>query len=248
MEKAYKLLAIQEKISNNEAKELIDLGAVIVDGKKLDIARKELNENTKFVVQKFQEAKIIFQDDFIIAVNKPPFIVSENLAKEFKANLINRLDKETSGVLLMSKNEEFIKKAINEFKNLRVQKEYIALVNGVVKEEMEINDPILTIKTKNGAFSKIDKNGKTAVSFVEPLMIVGKKSLVKISIKTGRTHQIRVHLKSAGFGILGDTKYAKIPDKRMFLHSYKTKIFDYEFIALLDKSFCVYGFDVPNKF
>lgn len=248
MEKAYKLLAIQEKISNNEAKELIDIGVVSIDGKRLDIARKEIPENTKFIVQKFKKPEVIFQDDFIIAVNKPPFMVSENLAKNFKAKLINRLDKETSGVLLLSKNDEFIKKAIDAFKNYKVEKDYIALVNGVLTDEIKIDEPILTIKTDNGAFSKIDKKGKSALSFVEPLMIVGKKSLVKISIKTGRTHQIRVHLKWAGFGILGDIKYAKISDKRMFLHSYRVKIFDYEFIAPLDKSFCVYGFDVPSVF
>ncbi|QKF64403.1 RluA family pseudouridine synthase [Campylobacter corcagiensis] len=246
-EKAYKLLAIQEKISNNAAKELIDSGLVYAHGKKLSIARGEIDANTIFKVLKIPKPKIIFEDDKILAINKPPFLVSDKVAEIYKATLLNRLDRETSGVLLMSKDEEFRTKAIQEFINLKVKKIYFAMVKGVVSEELVIDSPILTIKSKGLAFSKISPNGKSAITRVYPFMVSGKKSIVRVEIDTGRTHQIRVHLASQNLPIIGDEKYAKNSAKRMYLHSYKTEILGYKFIAPLDDSFSEFGFEIPKN-
>ena len=235
-EKAYKLLAIQENISNKKAKDLIDRGLVYVGNKKVTIARGEVDIKTKFRVQNIQKIEKIFEDDNILAVNKPAFLNSEEVSKKMGCPLLNRLDKETSGVLLLVKNEDFQKKAIKEYKNQNVLKEYIAWVEGKVVEETEINKPILTIK-KTKAYSKISKDGKEAISFVEPLMVEGNKSKVKITIKTGRTHQARVHLKSIAHPILGDTSYGGRPYKRMMLHSYKTELMGYSFVAEEPKEF-----------
>lgn len=242
MEKAYKLLAIQEGISNNEAKALIDSGLVSAKGQKITIARGLINSNTKFSILKLEKPKIIFEDDDIIAINKPEFITSESIAKSFNFSLLNRLDKETSGIVLLYKNEEFREKAIREFKNLNVKKTYYAIVNGLFYEEMKISSPILTIKNKNSAYSKISNDGKSALSYVYPISISGKKSLIKVDIKTGRTHQIRVHLASINYPIVGDEKYGKNKNKRMFLHSYELEIFDYKFKAEIPKSFYEFGF------
>ena len=95
-----------------------------------------------------------------------------------------KLYDDTSGVLLLGKNREFIEKAIKAFKNRKVKKEYVAWVEGVVYETMEIDDPILTIK-KGKAFSKIDPvKGKKAYTKVTPEEVQGKKSKVKIEITT----------------------------------------------------------------
>lgn len=235
-EKAYKLLAIQENISNKKAKDLIDRGLVYAGNKKVAIARGELDIKTKFKVQNIQKIEKIFEDDNILAVNKPAFLNSEEVSKKMGYPLLNRLDKETSGVLLLVKNEDFQKRAIKEYKEQKVLKEYIAWVDGKIAEEIEINKPILTIK-KSKAYSKISKDGREAISFVEPLIIEGNKSKVKVTIKTGRTHQVRVHLKSIGHPVLGDTAYGGKPHKRMMLHSYKTKLLDYSFIAKEPKEF-----------
>ncbi|MCR6573332.1 RNA pseudouridine synthase [Campylobacter insulaenigrae] len=245
-DKAYKLLAIQEKISNNQAKDLIDSGCVFAMGKKIVIARALMNSKTKFVIQKIKKAKILYEDDNIIALDKPFGQISENLEIKFKAKLINRLDKETSGVLLLSKNENFRLKCIEEYKKQNVYKSYLAIVDGIIAEEVEIHEKISTTKTNNGAFSKIDKFGLESYTHVIPLMVNAKKTLIKAIIKTGRTHQIRVHLKHIKNGIIGDEKYAKISAARMFLHCYETNIFDYNFKALLDDSFNVYGFEIKN--
>ena len=238
-EKAYKLLALQEGISNRAAKDLIDRGVVFSGNKKVQIARGELDIKSKFKIQKIQKIKKIFEDENIIAVDKPAFLNSDEISKKLGYPLLNRLDKETSGVLLLVKNEEFQKKAIKEYKEHRVLKEYIAWVEGRVVDEMEINKPILSIK-KGKAYSKISKDGKEAITFVKPLMIEGNKSKIKVIIKTGRTHQVRVHLKSIAHSIVGDVQYGGKPFKRVMLHSYKTELLGYSFISEEPKEFIIF--------
>ncbi|EMC3792205.1 RluA family pseudouridine synthase [Campylobacter coli] len=245
-EKAYKLLALQENISNREAKDLIDKGCVFSHGKKVVVARALMSDKTKFSIVKTSKPKVIFEDENIIAINKPYAYISEELEKKINAKLLNRLDKETSGVILLCKNEDFRKICIEEFKKQRVYKSYIAVLDGILAEEIEIDEPILIIKTKNGALSKISKEGLSAVSIFTPIMMQAKKTLAKIIIKTGRTHQIRVHAKFIKHGIIGDEKYAKISSDRMYLHSHEIRILNYQFKAELDSSFSKLGFEIKN--
>lgn len=246
-DKAYKVLAKQEGISNSKAKDLIDKGLVRAAGKKVMIARGEIEADTVFSVKEIASIKMIFQDDDILAVDKPAFLTSDEVARKFPDFLmLNRLDKETSGVMLFAKNEEFQKKAIAEFKANRVYKEYVAIVDGKVIEEIEIDKPILTAKNRGVAKSKIDaRKGKPAKSTVYPMLVEGNKSKIKIVIDTGRTHQIRVHLNSIGLPIIGDAIYGKPAANinRVLLHSKKTQIFDYTFESKEPREFRVYEFN-----
>lgn len=252
MLQAYKILAKQEGISNNEAKALIDAGVVSAKGEKIVIARALMSEKTEFKLIRIEKPKIIYEDNNIIALNKPAFAVSEKIAENLAKNdknitLLNRLDKETSGVLLLAKNEEFRAKAVSQFKACRVKKTYYAILVGILAEDLDIDLPLSTIKTKSGAFSKIDlKNGKTAITHAQPILCEGKKTLAKIEIETGRTHQIRVHLAHAGYGVYGDSKYAKSTAKRVFLHSYETEILGLKFRAALTKDFGAI-FELPSE-
>ncbi|MBS4234796.1 RluA family pseudouridine synthase [Campylobacter vulpis] len=245
-EKAYKLLALQENISNREAKDLIDRGLVFSSGKKVVLARALMREGTKFSLLKTKKPKILFEDEKILAINKPYSYISEELESEFKAKLLNRLDKETSGLILLCKDETFRQLCIEEFKRQRVYKSYIAVLDGILAEEVVVDEPISTSKSKNGAFSKIVKDGQNALSTISPLMIQSKKTLAKICIQTGRTHQIRVHSAFIKHPVVGDEKYGKIVADRMYLHSYELKILDYEFKANLDESFAKLGFELKN--
>ncbi len=236
-EKAYKLLALQENISNRAAKDLIDRGLVFCKGKKVTVARGELDADSKFRVEKLSKIRVIFEDSKIIAVDKPASLTSDEVEKKFDAKLLHRLDKGTSGVVLLVKDEKFQKKAIEEFRYKRVYKEYIAIVGGKVVEAIDIVEPIITIKKGSNFFSKISKHGKEAITHIEPLMVEGKKSKIKVVIETGRTHQIRVHLKSLGLPILGDEIYGGKESKRLMLHAHKISLLGYEFISSEPKEF-----------
>lgn len=232
LDKAYKILALKNGISNRAAKEMLDSNMVLSEGKIIR-ASDLINKKTPLLIQQYFKPIKIFEDNEILAINKPAFFDSMKLLKLYpKWCLLNRLDKHTSGVILLTKEDsEFRVKAINEFKKENVYKEYLALVKGVVTQDMEINKPITTIKN-NYAISKIDtKLGKHAITNIYPMKLIGKRTLLKIIIKTGRTHQIRLHLNSILHPIIGDNVYGKIPYKRLMLHSYKIKLFDYEFCA-----------------
>ena len=246
-DKAYKVLAQQENISNSKAKELIDRGVVKVGDQKVLIARGEIRTDTKFNIKEIGKIKVIFEDKDILVVDKPAFLTADDVAKKYEgAILLNRLDKETSGVMMFAKNEDFQKKAIKEFQANKVYKEYVAIVEGKVVEEIEIDKPILTTKDRGMAKSKIDvKRGKAAKSTVYPVLVEGNKSKIKVVIESGRTHQIRVHLNSVGLPIIGDAIYGRTSSNvnRVLLHSKITKIFDYTFEAAEPKEFKVYDFN-----
>ncbi len=236
-EKAYKLLALQEGISNAKAKSLIDRGLVFVKDKRVAIARAELPVGTTFKVTQISKPKVLFEDENIIAIDKPAGISSEDLLEYFNgATLLHRLDMDTSGIMLLTKNEDFRKKAIEEFRKERVHKEYIAVVNKLIPEEIVVDKKISTQKG-NSAYSKIDNEGKGATTIITPLEIHGKKTKLKAVITTGRTHQIRVHLKSIDAPIIGDVKYGGVAYRRLMLHSYKIKLLGYSFTSEIPKEF-----------
>jgi len=241
-DKAYKVLAEAKGISNKKAKELIDRGLVFVEDRKVKIARAEINTDTNFRIEYPEDIEILYEDEDIIAVNKPAQIDSYEIQGSLEGvELLHRLDRDTSGVLLLGKNRAFIERAIKEFKNRNVEKHYVAWVEGVVYEKVVIDEPIFTVK-KGKAFSMIDPvRGKKAHTIVKPEEVQGKKSKVHIEITTGRTHQIRVHLAHIGHPIIGDEQYgSRTQSKRILLHSAKMKILDYEFNAAEPKDIARY--------
>jgi len=241
-DKAYKVLARQQDISNKKAKELIDRGLVFVEDRKVKIARAQIHTETVFRIEYPEEVEILYQDNDIIAINKPAQIDSYDIQDAIEgAELLHRLDRDTSGVLLLGKNKAFIEKAIKVFKARKVEKHYIAWVEGVLYEKVEIDEPIFTVK-KGKAFSMIDPvRGKKAHTTVKPEELQGKKSKVHIEIRTGRTHQIRVHLAHIGHPVVGDEQYgSRTQSKRILLHAAQIKLLDYVFEAKEPKDIARY--------
>ena len=236
MEKAYKLLAQQEGISNKKAKDLIDRGLVYYLDKKIKIARAEMPNDTYFRVEEIEKVNIVYQDEHILVINKPALLDTYELAdaiEEDETELIHRLDRDTSGVLLFARNPEFLADAIQAFKQRKVKKRYVAWVEGVFCEEIKVEAPIATHKQGGKAFSEVnEERGRPAVTIVRPLEIQGKKSKVEIEILTGRTHQIRVHLSHIGHPIVGDERYGSVTrSKRILLHAKAISLLGYAFEA-----------------
>ena len=237
-EKAYKVLAQQEGISNKKAKELIDRGLVYVGNKKVQIARGEIDVKTRFRVEEVEKPRLIFEDDDLLVVEKPPFVNSEEIERMFKGTqLLHRLDRETSGVLMLVKNEEFRKKAIEEFKNDRVYKEYIAWTEGIIPEDVVVDRPIVTTKKGGKAHSNVSGKGKPAITEIYPLEVAAKKTKVRVVIHYGRTHQIRTHLRYIEHPIIGDVEYGGRSAKRVMLHAHKVTLLDKEFVSPEPKIF-----------
>ena len=240
-EKAYKLLAQQEGVSNSNAKSMIDRGLVYVGNKKVMIARGEIDEGTLFRVQKVEKAKPIFENDDIIVIDKPAHVNSDEIERQFKpAVLLHRLDRETSGVLMLVKNEDFRQRAIKEFKQDKVYKEYIAWVEGIMTEPIEVDRGIVTQKKNNKAYSNVSPKGKPARTEFFPDLVSAKKTKVKCIIHNGRTHQIRVHARYIDHPIIGDEQYGGRRAKRVMLHAHKVRLLGMEFIAKEPKSFATF--------
>lgn len=228
-EKAYKLFALQQNISTNKAKALIDSGKVSAQGRRVLIARALFPFNTRFEVIE-TECEKIFEDSELIALDKSVGIESYGLLDMYPhCKLINRLDKDTSGVILLAKNESMRQRCIQAFKQKQVEKVYYALIEGKLYEEIHIDKKIHT-KKDTKARSLIDADGLEAQSKVIPLQVFDNHTTLSVEIMTGRTHQIRIHLASIKHPIIGDIIYNKtstIKAKRLMLHCHKTALLGY---------------------
>ena len=192
-------------------------------------------EQPKEVSLKAQEIpiEIIYEDKDIIVVNKPKGMVVHpangnpdgtlvnaimaickdslsGIGGELRPGIVHRLDKDTSGVLIVAKNDKAHINMSEQIKEHQVEKTYIALVRGIVKEnEASISMPIGR-SDKDRKKMAVKKNGKNAITHFKVLERFPKHNctLLEIKIETGRTHQIRVHLSHIGYPVIGDEVYS----------------------------------------
>ena len=174
---------------------------------------------------------IIYEDDDIIVINKPKGMVVHpangnpdgtlvnavmaickdslsGIGGEIRPGIVHRLDKDTSGIIIVAKNDKAHINLSEQIKEHKVKKTYIALVRGIVKEnEATINMPIGR-SDKDRKKMAVTKNGKEAITHFKVLKRYEKYTLLQVNIETGRTHQIRVHLSQIGYPIVGDQVYS----------------------------------------
>jgi len=189
--------------------------------------------------------EIIYEDNDIAIVNKPKGMVVHPGAGNFENTLANaiaykckdslsgiggvlrpgivhRLDKDTSGLLIIAKNDKSHINLSEQMKRHEIEKTYVALVRGVVKENLGTIDMPIGRDNKDRKKMAVTKTGKNAVTHFEVLKRYEKATLLEIKIETGRTHQIRVHMKQIGYPVIGDMLYSNDKGGQM-LHAKKLK-------------------------
>lgn len=219
---------------------------IFADLKKRNQEFKQKPKISREKIEKFLSA-IIYEDENLIAIDKPSglavqggsgveFSIDDILkaTENYKsAQLVHRLDKDTSGVLLIAKNKNAAEFLTQSFKDKIIKKTYLALVNGIVKKrEGEIKIPLL--KKFVGKNEKVypDPAGKAAETLYKRLKTFKDYSLLELQPLTGRTHQLRVHCKEIGHPIINDVKYGSVAVlrkdlcPRLCLHALKIEFTD----------------------
>jgi 23S rRNA pseudouridine955/2504/2580 synthase len=201
-----------------------------------------------------REFDILFEDDAFIAIDKPAGVavhggsgVSFGVIEQLRRarpqarflELVHRLDRDTSGVLLVAKKRSALTRLQDQFRERETGKTYLALVYGAWPANLKVIDkPLHKYLTADGerrvrTTSKDDPDGMRSITLVKVAQRFEGYTLLEVTIKTGRTHQIRVHLASSGHPICGDDKYAdeaankaiaKAGLKRMFLHAWRLQL------------------------
>ena len=201
----------------------------VSDGDEIEIEEKEPVE----IELKAQDipVDIVYEDKDIIVVNKPKGMVVHpangnpdgtlvnaimaickdslsGIGGEIRPGIVHRLDKDTSGLLIVAKNDMAHVNMSEQIKRHEVKKTYIALVRGVVKENEATIDMPIGRSNSDRKKMAVTKNGKNAVTHIKVLKRYDKYTLLEVNIETGRTHQIRVHLAHIGYPVIGDYIYS----------------------------------------
>ena len=190
--------------------------------------------------------KILYEDNDLLVVDKPAGMTVHPAAGHHEGTLVNavlghipdiktgdierpgivhRLDKDTSGLILVAKNPVAHMKLADQFKDREVSKIYLALVNGHLTPETGIIDAAIGRDPRNRKRMAVTRHGRAAQTEYLVVKYIGNYTLLEAKPKTGRTHQIRVHLSAIGFPIVGDPVYGTKTDilSRQFLHAYKLR-------------------------
>ncbi len=216
-------------------KKSVNLGDII----SVSIDFEEDNSN---IVASNIPLNIIYEDDYLLVLNKPaniavhPSILHfdnslsngvkfyfDKLGLKKKIRIVNRLDKNTSGIVVFAKNEYIQECLIRQMKTNNLKKEYLAIIEGIL--DSKTGTLSFPIARKEGSIIErcVNSDGDSAITHYDVVKEFNNLSLVHIILETGRTHQIRVHFSHIGHPILGDTLYGHHSEliNRQALHSYK---------------------------
>ncbi|MBR3253639.1 RluA family pseudouridine synthase [Candidatus Saccharibacteria bacterium] len=227
--KSYNRSSLQKFIENG----FVKVDGVLVtkpnqkfaDGVKIELNVPESQKNADLVPD------VIYEDENVLVLNKPAGLLSmakgeycpEKTLEDYGL-LVHRLDRDTSGVVIMAKNEEAQTLLRRQFQDRKAHKTYYAVVTGRPKmDEARIYLPIARDKKRPTTF-RVDANGKESETFYKVIRTDDKHSLIELSPTTGRTHQLRVHLNYLGHPIVGDVVYGGEKADRLYLHAKSLEI------------------------
>ena len=210
------IAARNPEISRRKARELIAGRRVLVNERPVSIASREVRDTDRIaIVDTFPQFEILKTTDELIAVNKPAGMPTQPIRDRTKLSLeellrvqyrsiflVHRLDTGTSGVVVFARSSESAARLSELFAGRLMRKIYLARIEGSIEKEITIDSPI---------------GGKDALTIVRPL----SDGLVEAEIRTGRTHQIRIHLASIGHPVVGDRRYGVKSGRRLMLHAWK---------------------------
>lgn len=224
---------IYKSYNRSTLQRFIESGFVTVDGElvtkanakflrgvKLDLKVPEVMKNADLV------PKVVYEDENVVVLDKPAGLLSmakgeycPEVTLEKYGLLVHRLDRDTSGVVIMAKTPEVQTMLKRQFQDRKTHKTYYAVISGRPKlDEARIDLP-LSRDLKRPTTFRVDANGKPAETFYKVLKTNDEHSLVELRPTTGRTHQLRVHMKYLGHPITGDPVYGSEKADRLYLHA-----------------------------
>lgn len=259
-ERLDKYLGTHTDYSRSKIEDLLDKGLVFVNGKLEKPSYKvgdgdiitlpDVFENATSLKGEDIPLEILFEDEYIIVVNKPSGMVvhpgagikehtlvnaliahTDKLSNDeasTRPGIVHRIDKDTSGVLLVAKTDKVHEILQDGFKNKTIKRIYVALLDGVFpNSSATIDAPIGRDKDNRIKYAVTSVNAKEAVTHLKVIKRYSKNTLVELKLETGRTHQIRVHMKYIGYPVHNDPVYnKKASDFGQFLHA-KSLEFDH---------------------
>ncbi len=244
------------ELSRSKVQKLIDEGKILVNGKKVVASYSvrlqdeiEVNDDLDYNISVDAEdipIDIVYEDDDLLIINKESGMVVHpapghyhgtlvnallhlyplNSGEKERPGIVHRLDKDTSGLMVVAKNEWTHEKLSEMISTKLVERKYLAIVQGVIKHDTgEIDAPIGRDSHNRQKMAVTDVHGKEAVTYFKVLERLNNSTYIECKLDTGRTHQIRVHMAYIGHPVLNDPLYGKgnCSEFGQMLHSYSIR-------------------------
>jgi 23S rRNA pseudouridine1911/1915/1917 synthase len=247
-----KVVELFPQLSRAYAAKLIETKRVSVNGaaqvkpgyklRAEDVVVVDYNPTTEAEIPEI-ELKVIYEDADCVVIHKPVGLLTHSKGafnpeptvatwlrtrlqgmEGGRAGIVHRLDRATSGVMICAKTPEALSWLQKQFAQRKVKKTYTAVVRGVMKPEAAVIDMPIERNPKAPATFRVGAQGKSATTTYQTLMSSELYSLLALQPKTGRTHQLRVHLAHQGHPIVGDTIYGGEIAERLFLHATELEV------------------------